>query len=54
MGTDEEWPAVVVTIEADGFLVCEYDRSVGTQLFGPLVKYALDRAKDERVIVESA
>jgi hypothetical protein len=47
-------PAVVVTIEPDGFLVCEYDRDVGTQLLGPIVKYALDRAGDERVLIESA
>ncbi len=53
-GTIDGWPAVVVTIEPDGFLVCEYDRNIGTRLFGPLVKYALDHATDERVLVESA
>jgi hypothetical protein len=48
------WPAVVISLEADGFLVCEYDRSIGARLLGPLVRYAVDHAKDERVIVESA
>jgi hypothetical protein len=52
LGESDGWPAVVVTIEPDGFLVCEYDRSIGTRLFGPLVKYALDRAADARVLVE--
>jgi hypothetical protein len=53
-GVGATWPAVTITVVADGFLVCEYDRDVGTRLLGPLVKFALDHAKDERVIVESA
>lgn len=53
-GSEGRWPAVVVSIVAEGFLVCEYDRAVGTRLLGALVKYALDHAKDERVVVESA
>jgi hypothetical protein len=54
LGTTGGWPAVVVTIQPDGFLVCEYERNSGTKLLGPLVKYALDHAMDARVLVESA
>ncbi|MBK7399475.1 MAG: hypothetical protein IPJ34_25235 [Myxococcales bacterium] len=50
----DPWPAVVISIEADGFLVCENDRRVGARLLGPLVQFAVGHAKDERVIVESA
>jgi len=46
------WPAVVITVEPEGFLVLENDRGVGTELLGPLVKYALSFAKDERVTIE--
>lgn len=48
------WPAVVVTIVSEGLLVCEYDRRIAVQLFGPLVMFALDHAHEERVVVESA
>jgi hypothetical protein len=51
-GADGAWPDVVVTIEAGGFFLLEYDRNVGTELLGPLVKYALRFAKDERVTIE--
>lgn len=52
-GAPDAWPAVVITVEPDGFFILENDRRVGAELLGPLVKYALSFAKDERVTVES-
>lgn len=51
-GATDGWPAVVIAAEPGGFFVLENDRRVGTELLGPLVKYALSFAKDERVTIE--
>ena len=51
-GEHDDWPAVVITVEPEGFFVLENDRRVGTELLGQLVKYALGFAKDERVVIE--
>lgn len=52
VGHHEGMPAVVVSIEPTGLFICEYDRRVGTQLLGAIVKFALWWADDERVTIE--
>lgn len=53
-GATDAWPAVVITVEPDGFFVLENDGRIGTELLGRLVKYALGFAKDDRVTIEGA
>ena len=52
-GVEEAWPAVTISIEQGGFLQLEQDRRIGARLLGPLVRYAMSFARDERVTVES-
>ncbi|MBK7398683.1 MAG: hypothetical protein IPJ34_20895 [Myxococcales bacterium] len=50
----DPWPAVVISIEADGFLVLRERPPLGAAVARALVQFAVGHAGDERVIVESA